>query len=211
MRLVGLVLIALLSALPTKAQDKAGAFDYYLLALSWSPGWCALTGDARDDPQCDAGRGLTFTVHGLWPQYETGYPKDCFATKADPSRADTEAMTDIMGGAGLAFYQWRKHGRCSGLSARAYFATLRRAHASITIPPIFARVDRDLILSATVIEAAFLAANPALSADQVTITCKSRKIQEVRLCLTRDLHPRSCAADVARDCSLPDAELDAVR
>ena len=64
-------------------------------------------------------------VHGLWPQNEAGYPSDCFTTRSDPSRADTAAMTDIMGGAGLAFYEWQKHGRCSGLSARDYFATLR--------------------------------------------------------------------------------------
>ena len=36
-------------------------------------------------------------------------------------------------------------------------------------------------------------------------------IQEVRICLTRDLAPRSCGDDVIRDCTLPDAGLGAVR
>ncbi len=27
--------------------EKAGDFDYYVLALSWSPTWCALEGDRR--------------------------------------------------------------------------------------------------------------------------------------------------------------------
>ena len=201
-----------LLALPALAQDnRAGAFDYYLLALSWSPSWCALTGDDRGDPQCDAGLGLTFTVHGLWPQYEQGFPADCFSTNPDPSRADTAAMTDIMGGAGLAFYEWKKHGRCSGLAARDYFATLRRARDSITIPPVFAAIDHDITIDPGVIEDAFLKQNSQLDADGLTVTCKQGKIQEVRICLTRALQPRACAADVARDCTLQGAELDAVR
>ncbi len=212
MRLFSLLILTLLASHPARADgDRAGEFDYYLLALSWSPAWCALTGDDRHDPQCDAGRGLTFTVHGLWPQYEAGYPSDCFTTSTDPSRTDTAAMTDIMGGAGLAFYEWKKHGRCSGLSARDYFATLRRARDSITIPPVFAKIDHDLTIDASVIQDAFLEKNRQLSADGVTVTCKQGKIQEVRICLTRDLAPRTCAPDVARDCALPDAELDAVR
>ena len=201
-----------LLALPVLAQDnRAGAFDYYLLALSWSPSWCALTGDDRGDPQCGAGTGLTFTVHGLWPQYEQGFPADCFSTNPDPSRADTAAMTDIMGGAGLAFYQWKKHGRCSGLAARDYFATLRRARDSITIPPVFAAIDHDITIDPSVIEDAFLEQNSQLDAAGLTVTCKQGKIQEVRICLTRALQPRACAADVARDCTLQGAELDAVR
>ena len=201
-----------LLALPALAQDnRAGAFDYYLLALSWSPSWCALTGDDRGDPQCDAGLGLTFTVHGLWPQYEQGFPADCFSTNPDPSRADTAAMTDIMGGAGLAFYEWKKHGRCSGLAARDYFATLRRARDSITIPPVFAAIDHDITIDPSVIEDAFLEQNSQLDAAGLTVTCKQGKIQEVRICLTRALQPRACAADVARDCTLQGAELDAVR
>lgn len=212
MRLFSLLILTLLASHPARADgDRAGEFDYYLLALSWSPAWCALTGDDRHDPQCDAGRGLTFTVHGLWPQYEAGYPSDCFTTYSDPSRTATAAMTDIMGGAGLAFYEWQKHGRCSGLSARDYFATLRRARDSITIPPVFAKIDHDLTIDASVIQDAFLEKNRQLGADGVTVTCKQGKIQEVRICLTRDLAPRTCAPDVARDCALPDAELDAVR
>ena len=39
---------SLFLALPTVATgDVAGDFDYYVLSLSWSPNWCAITGDAR--------------------------------------------------------------------------------------------------------------------------------------------------------------------
>ncbi|MDM7932490.1 ribonuclease T2 [Tabrizicola sp.] len=191
--------------------ERAGAFDYYVLSLSWSAAWCALEGDARRDPQCDAGKGVTFVLHGLWPQHETGWPSWCRTGERDPSRAMTAAMTDIMGGAGLAFYQWKKHGRCSGLSAEAYFQTTRQAFETVVIPDLFHAVSRPLTLPASVIEDAFLEANPGLSADQITITCKSGLIQEARICLTKDLAPRRCGADVIRDCRLSDAVLEPVR
>lgn len=212
MRLLALVFLCFLPGLPAQAQsDKPGIFDYYVMSLSWSPNWCALTGDARHDPQCDPGRHLTFTLHGLWPQFEQGYPSDCFAQTPDPTREDTAKMADIMGGAGLAFYEWKKHGRCSGLTANAYYAALRKAYASITIPPVFTRITKDMSLASTVVEAAFLDANPDLTASQITITCTQNMIQEVRICLTRDLSPRDCGADIRRDCLLAHAELDAIR
>ena len=132
--------------------EKAGDFDYYVVSLGWSSTWCALTGDARHDPQCDAGRGLTWTLHGLWPQNETGYPANCRTTASDPSRGATAQMADIMGGAGLAFYEWKKHGRCSGLSATDYYSTMRKTYNSLTIPPIFAKISKDLKVPADVIE-----------------------------------------------------------
>lgn len=212
MRRMLLVLAALCLALPARAEgERAGDFDYYVMALSWSAAWCALEGDARDDPQCDPGRGLTFILHGLWPQYQEGWPAFCRTAERDPSRAQTAAMADIMGGAGLAFYQWKKHGRCSGLSADSYFRTARAAYDSIVLPDLFRGVDRALTLPARVIEDAFLEANPGLARDQITITCKSGLIQEARICLTRDLQPRRCGPDVIRDCRLDDAVLEPVR
>jgi ribonuclease T2 len=191
--------------------ERAGDFDYYVMSLSWSSAWCELEGDARDDPQCDAGRGLTFVLHGLWPQYEAGWPSYCRTTERDPTRAMTAAMTDIMGGAGLAFYQWKKHGRCSGLSAEAYFQTARQAYETIRIPDVFAQVSKPLTLPASVVEEAFLEANPDLARDQITITCKDGLIQEARICLAPDLSPRRCGLDAIRDCRLADAVLEPVR
>lgn len=191
--------------------ERAGDFDYYVLSLSWSANWCALEGDARRDPQCDAGRGLTWVMHGLWPQYERGWPSYCRTVEGDPTRAETAAMADIMGGAGLAFYQWKKHGRCSGLSAPAFYRTAREAYGAITLPPVFARLRKDVALPASVVEDAFLEANPGLTRDMVTVTCDQGRIQEVRICLTKDLDPRPCAPDSARDCRLKDAQLDAAR
>lgn len=191
--------------------ERAGDFDYFVLSLSWSSAWCALEGDARNDPQCDDGRGLTFVLHGLWPQYEDGWPSYCRTNERDPTRAETAAMADIMGGAGPAFYQWRKHGRCAGLSAANYFRTARAAYDRVTVPAFLTEVSRRLQVPAEVIEAAFLEANPELVRDQITITCKAGLIQEARICLTPDLEYRSCGVDVLRDCQLRDAVLEPVR
>ena len=210
MKAVLLLLLAL--ALPAHAEgERAGDFDYYVMALTWSPNWCALEGDARDDDQCDARHAYGFTLHGLWPQYESGYPSGCRSAERDPSRAETGSMTDIMGSGGLAWYQWKKHGRCTGLTARNYFATARRAYGSVTLPDVFQRLNRSITLPAAVVEDAFVEANPALPRDAITITCEAGMIQEVRLCLTKDLSPRRCGDDVIRDCRIKDAVMAPVR
>ncbi len=212
MRLILLAIAALCWAGAARAEgEPAGNFDYYVLSLSWSAAWCALEGDSRGDPQCDDGRGLTFVLHGFWPQHEAGWPSFCRTAERDPTRAETAAMADIMGGAGLAFYQWKKHGRCSGLSAPDYFRTARQAFQRVTVPEIFAKISRPLEVPASVIEEAFLEANPGLARDQITITCKDGLIQEARICLTPDLDFRRCCEDVIRDCRLKDAVLEPVR
>ncbi|WP_295077911.1 ribonuclease T2 [Tabrizicola sp.] len=212
MRLFLLAVAALCWSGAARAEgERAGDFDYFVLSLSWSSAWCALEGDARDDLQCDDGRGLTFVLHGLWPQYEDGWPSYCRTTERDPTRAETAAMADIMGGAGPAFYQWKKHGRCAGLSAANYFRTARAAYDRVTVPGFLSEVSRRLQVPAEVIEAAFLEANPDLARDQITITCKEGLIQEARICLTPDLDFRRCGEDVLRDCQLQDAVLEPVR
>lgn len=204
------IIALLLSASVATAQgEKAGVFDYWVLALSWSPNWCALEGDARDAPQCD--RDLGWSLHGLWPQYESGWPSYCPSAKRDPSRADTKAMTDIMGSGGLAWHQWKKHGRCSGLTSDDYFDLSRLAYSQVNRPAVFRKLDKTVALPASVVEEAFLKANPDWTADMLTITCRDGHIAEARLCLTRDLSPRICGTDVLRDCRQSDARFTPLR
>ncbi len=206
------LVIATTLPLPAHAEgERAGDFDHYVLSLSWSANWCAREGDARNDPQCDAGRGITWVVHGLWPQDAVGYPSYCRTVERDPTRRETAAMADVFGGAGAAFYQWKKHGRCSGLSSRAYYDTARAALNTLTLPPVFAALHKDVKLPASVVEEAFLEANPGLARDQITITCTDGMIQEARICLTKGLAPRRCGDDGLRDCRMKDALMEAVR
>jgi len=197
-------LIALLAS-PLHAQDRAGEFDYYVLSLSWSANWCLIEGDARNSPQCDGSEDFGWILHGLWPQYERGYPADCATGMRAPSRSDTAAMADIMGTSGLAWHQWRKHGVCSGLSSDDYYTLSREAYGRVTRPAVLRELNREVTLPATLIEEAFLRDNTTLQADQITITCKQGYIQEARICMTRDLEFRDCGRDVIRDCSMTDA------
>ncbi len=114
-------------------------FDFYVLALSWSPAYCRAEGPGANKQQCAADRDLGFVVHGLWPQFENGYPEFCPTREPDrvPSRLGRN-YTDIVPSMGLIGHQWRKHGSCSGLSQNDYFGVLRAARERVRLPPAFA-------------------------------------------------------------------------
>ncbi|MCB1337885.1 MAG: ribonuclease T2 [Maritimibacter sp.] len=204
------VLLMLAFAAPARAEgERAGEFDYWVLSLSWSPNWCALEGRARGSEQCEEDFG--WVVHGLWPQYERGWPSYCPTSARAPSRAQTAAQADLFGAGGAAWYQWKKHGVCSGLAADDYYRLAREAFAQVAHPEVLDKLDRSVKLPAEVIEQAFLEANPDWSPDTVTITCEQGYIQEARICFTRDLTPRPCAPDTARDCTMQGALFEPIR
>ena len=212
MRLLVLALACVTAASLAWARgERSGDFDYYVLSLSWSPTWCAIEGDARQSPQCDPDADFGWVMHGLWPQYDRGWPSYCPTTERNPSRAMTRDMADIMGTSGLAWHQWNKHGVCSGLSAPDYYALSREAYAQINRPRLFRQLDRAIRLPASVVEEAFLEANPQLDRDMITITCKNGRIQEARICLSKSLAPVACGRDVIRDCTATDALFDPIR
>lgn len=198
-----IALLLIMTAPISRAEGRAGVFDYYVMALSWSPAWCAGEGRGRGAAQCERATG--WVLHGLWPQYERGWPSDCPSVERNPSRRETREQEDLFGSSGSAWHQWNKHGRCSGLSSRDYYLLAAEAYARIKRPEILRRLREPVRLPAHVIEDAFLEANPGLGPDMLTVSCRAGAIAEVRVCFTRDLEPRACSADVARDCALNDA------
>ncbi len=209
MRVLGVLLLT--AGMASAESETAGEFDYYVMALSWSPTWCALEGDRRGSPQCDADKDNGWILHGLWPQYEKGWPSYCPTSSRNPTRSDTGEQADLFGSSGNAWHQWNKHGRCSGLTADDYYRLSREAYGRIVRPEIFRKLEDPIRLPASVVEQAFLEENAQLEPDQITITCKAGRIQEARICLTRDLEPRRCGADVVRDCRMTDALFDPIR
>jgi len=206
MRLLRLfpILLAFLLPRAALAADRAGDFDYYVLSLSWNAAWCEAEGADRGAPQCDPAHDIGFTLHGLWPQHERGWPQYCTTAQRDPSRSETAAMADIMGSSGLAWHQWKKHGRCSGLDPADYFALAREAWGSINLPEVLTRIRVPVRIAPRAIEDAFLEVNPGLRAGGVTVTCQDRRFDEVRICLSKSLVPRACSGSTARDCALAD-------
>ena len=194
------VLLAVAGGAAAGDRDAPGAFDYYVLALSWNAAWCAAEGDSRAAPQCDPREEHGFLLHGLWPQHERGWPEHCAAVGRDPSRRETGEMADLYGSGDLAWYQWKKHGRCSGLKPEAYFAAARYAYGAVQRPKILRQVSKQIRVAPRVIEAAFLEANPGLEPDGVTVICRDGMLREVRICLDKSLNPRPCSGRAREDC-----------
>ena len=206
------LLILVLSLGAARAQDNvAGQFDYYVLSLSWSPNWCALEGDRRNSRQCAPDKDFGWVLHGLWPQYEKGWPSFCATSARNPRRSETRQEADIYGTSGSAWHQWNKHGRCTGMTSEDYYALARDAYARIERPEIFRKLKERVQVPAEVVEEAFLEANPHLSDDQMAVTCKDGHIQEIRICLTKWLEPRRCGDDVIRDCQMTDALFEPIK
>lgn len=174
-----------------------GDFDYYVLALSWSPSYCEQEATERDRLQC-GGRPFHFIVHGLWPQNERGYPEDCPTDAPRVPDALVDEMLDIMPSRGLVGHQWRTHGACTGLSQEDYFQAVRAAWQAVAIPPRFEQLETAVTLPPRDIVSAFVAANPMLQPDHLSVTCSKTALDEVRLCMTKDLRFTACGAQTRR-------------
>jgi ribonuclease T2 len=194
------------------AQVPIGSgFDFYVLALSWSPSYCEAEGEDANQQQCKAERPYAFIVHGLWPQFERGYPEDCPTDEPKVSNETLRTLYDLMPSAGLIRHEWTRHGACSGLSQTDYFAVLRMARGKVVIPERFGRLDDYLTVAPDEAETAFLKANSGLPADGIAVTCDRRYLREVRICMTRELGYRSCPEIDRRDCELDTAVMPPVR
>ena len=149
-----------------RRQGEAGQFDYYVLALSWSPSYCEAAQSRRPnrapDQQC-SGRPFAFVVHGLWPQYERGFPSYCQVPAPRLNRAIVGSMLDLMPSPHLIFHEWDQHGTCSGLSPHDYFETVRKARSAVKIPSEYLDLDRPITVTSGEVAEAFVKANPGLS------------------------------------------------
>ena len=178
--------------------SQPGDFDFYVLSLSWSSGFCATGGADKGKSQCDPGAGLGFVVHGLWPQYERGFPQDCGPAGRSPSSIALDQAKGLFPDQGLARYEWRKHGTCSGKSPSDYFADVRRARDTIVVPPQFKTATADQTWTPVDILRAFEAANPRLRPGMSAVGCRSGVLQEVRICFSKDLRDVHACPEVVR-------------
>ncbi|MDF3811721.1 MULTISPECIES: ribonuclease T2 [Rhodopseudomonas] len=187
-----------------RRQNAPGEFDFYVLSLSWSPSYCAKAAERGSHSraqqiQC-GGRPYSFIVHGLWPQYERGFPDFCERPAPRLSRDIMTSMLDLMPAPGLVYSQWDKHGTCSGLGQRAYFETVRKARAAVKIPPDFLDLQQQVTITPQALEEAFIKVNPGLSASAIAVSCDRNRLSEVRICLSKNLQFRACEETDRRAC-----------
>jgi ribonuclease T2 len=207
LRRAGLVVLALAAAgavasAQDRRQNSAGQFDFFVLALSWSPSFCAAAQErspesAARQQQCGP-RPYSFVVHGLWPQYERGFPEFCQVPAPRLDRNIVSSMLDLMPSPRLIFHEWDRHGTCSGLAARAYFETIRKARAVVKIPEPYIELSEPLTVTPDEVEEAFVKANPGLTRTGITVDCDRRHLREVRICLNRELQFRDCGDEIER-------------
>lgn len=182
---------------PKPRENVAGQFDYYTLVMSWSPTHCVTASPGSSDQQCARQDGLRygFVLHGLWPQYEKGYPEACrIRRKPFVPQPVIDSMLDIMPSGGLVIHEYKLHGTCSGLDPAAYYMVARRAFSSVRIPERFRNPFEPQYVSPRDVEQEFMRANPWLRPEMISVGCSGagNRLRDVRICLTRDGKGRAC-------------------
>ncbi len=216
---LGIFLLAALSAGTVAAQDRRqnapGEFDFYVLSLSWSPSFCQAAqerGNTSRNQQMQCGeRPFAFVVHGLWPQYDRGFPNYCERPSPRLPRNIMTSMLDLMPAPGLIFNEWDKHGTCSGLGARGYFEAIRKARAGVKIPDEYIDLQQPKMVTPAAVEEAFIKVNPGLSNAAIAITCDRNRLTEVRICMSKDLQFRACEEIDRRACRRDQVVMPPVR
>jgi ribonuclease T2 len=194
-------------------NGASGTFDFYVMSLSWSPGFCATPAGRGDAMQCGSERPYGFVLHGFWPQYEAkGWPEDCTTERVD--HATVENMLSIMPSPKLVEHEWQKHGTCSGLAPKDYFEEATEAFHSVKIPAQYQSPTRTITVSPDRMLHDFVAANPMFGDQGFAVLCSSngRYLTEVRGCLSTDLEGRRCNQEVLQDqCRSPEMIMRPIR
>ena len=163
------------------AKGVSGDFDYYVLALSWSPQHCAK--NPNDRQQCY--RQLGFVLHGLWPQYNQGYPQHC-SNKRMPIKL-MQKFSDLYPNKKLILHEWRKHGTCSGLSPKGYLRKSEKLKNSLVIPQRYQQPQTPFRHTTAGLKSAFIKHNPEMTADNIAVYCSRNRrfLREIRICFDK--------------------------
>jgi ribonuclease T2 len=181
-----------------RIKDTPGDFDFYVMSLSWSPDYCAGS-NVNDPQQCSIDKKLGFVLHGLWPQYNRGYPADCSTAKL-PKDAQQQ-FPNLYPSPKLYSHEWTKHGTCSGLNPEEYLTLSKMLKESITIPTAYRSPTKAFRTTVDELKTAFVAANSTVSADALAVQCSGsgRYLQELRVCFSREGQPITCSQEIQND------------
>ena len=188
-----------LHALPARAEG----FDYYTFAISLTPAFCDQNPKWRNSVQCR--ERLPLSVHGLWPERKQGRtPENCSGGALALSPTLEKNLRGTMPDGSLRQYQWKKHGRCSGLAPEAYFAMIDREFMEMKWPDLLKPRGRDTIVERDVVLREIRRLNPGLPERGVMLRCEKGGrpplLNEIRICLDASGRPADCAANYRPNC-----------
>lgn len=211
-KMIGLLMGGLLFSAAVQAKGEAGEFDYYAMALSWSPQHCAVK--PADREQCS--RQLGFVLHGLWPQYQRGYPSNCTGEQLYPGME--EAFPGLYPSRFLYRHEWEKHGTCSGLTQQQFHQLASDLRQRVNIPAAYQSPEVPLRKSSFQLKADLATANDWLAPDTITIACADggRFLREIYVCINKEgTEAVPCSGEMQtrerRSCGQPDFLLRSVR
>jgi len=179
-----------------RSKNTPGDFDFYVMSLSWSPDYCA----GNDDPQqCGVGKKLGFVLHGLWPQYNRGYPADCSNVKL-PKSVQAQ-FPNLYPSTSLYTHEWEKHGTCSGLTPEEYLTLEKMLKESIAIPKAYRSPAKAFRTTTDQLKADLVSANSAVRAEALAVQCSGsgRFLKELYVCFSRDGQPVACSQEIQND------------
>ena len=210
-----LALVVWLASGQALQAGNSRPFDYYVLALSWSPTYCASSSGKRDNQQCRGGRRFAFVVHGLWPQYNHGWPKFCKTNERWIPKQQIRDMLDIMPSKKLIIHEWKKHGACARIGQEAYFKLVRKLFKKVLTPARYLSPRKHVLITPQKLVSDFVKTNRGLSAQMLSVQCGNTRdrgqLSELRVCFSKSGEFTNCGANERRHCQARTLVLPPVR
>ncbi len=194
---------------------QSGVFDYFVLSLSWSPTYCGSAAGANDQSQCAPGRNFAFVVHGLWPQYQKGWPEACAHAENWVPQEQIDGMMDIMPSKKLIIHEWKKHGTCAGVSMADYFRAIRLIFEKVKIPARYLSPNADVLTTPQQLVSDFVKTNRDLTAAMISVQCGNARdrarLSELRICLDKHSGFSACGGNEKQSCAATTLVMPRVR
>lgn len=215
-KLAGLLILIIGISCPTLTfaqsdeRNKTGVFDYLILALSWSPQFCADEKNQKHNTeQCvisNAKGNKSFSkidnglvVHGLWPQFnDGGYPQNC--QKIYLEKNEILSAQQLFPSKKLMFNEWNKHGSCYSANPQKYFSAISKLkeQVDLIIPAELVNPQKPERTTAEELILKFITTaknnNIKLQTNNLVIQCTGagRFLKEIRICYAKDLTFTTC-------------------
>ncbi|KAE9605710.1 putative ribonuclease T(2) [Lupinus albus] len=205
-------------------RHKQREFDYFALALQWPGTFCQRTQHCCSSNACCRGSNAptTFTIHGLWPDYNDGtWPACCTKSNFDPKEISTlnDALeqywpslscskpSSCHGGKGSFWgHEWEKHGTCSSpvvWNEYDYFLTTLNVYFKYNVTKVLNEAGYVPSNSEKYPIGGIISAIENAFHASPQIVCSKGAVEELRLCFYKDFKPRDCAVG-------PDIKIDMV-